>query len=354
MKSIKINTAGGESVILMGGTVDDLRERLPAKGLYIITDTNVGRIYRDIFPKGEVLEIEAGEKSKTPQVVIDLCRRMLDAGADRSSFVLGFGGGVVCDIAGLTASLFMRGVRHAFVSTSLLSQIDASIGGKNGVNLGEYKNIIGTIRQPEFVLCDHNMLATLPEEEFLSGMGEMYKHAAIRDRNLFFDLSASADRIAARDPGILGDLILRSVRIKAAIVRRDPMENGIRRLLNFGHTFGHVLEIHYGMPHGVAVARGMVIAAELSAWTGEMPHAEYRLLSVEMEKAGLIREAELPPNVIGRIARDKKSEAGSVNFVLLRAVGKAIVRRLSLTDLQAFVNYYNERKDNSQSIQQGK
>ncbi|HNT94039.1 MAG TPA: hypothetical protein PKJ71_10130, partial [Bacteroidales bacterium] len=151
-----------------------------------------------------------------------------------------------------------------------------------------------------------------------------------------------------------GDLILRSVRIKAAIVRRDPMENGIRRLLNFGHTFGHVLEIHYGMPHGVAVARGMVIAAELSAWTGEMPHAEYRLLSVEMEKAGLIREAELPPNVIGRIARDKKSEAGSVNFVLLRAVGKAIVRRLSLTDLQAFVNYYNERKDNSQSIQQGK
>ncbi len=333
----------------MGGTVDDIRERLPAKGLFIITDTNVGRIYDDIFPPGEVLEIEAGEKSKTPEVVSDLCRRMLDAGADRSSFVLGFGGGLVCDIAGLTASLFMRGVRHAFVSTSLLSQIDASIGGKNGVNLGEYKNIIGTIRQPEFVLCDHNMLATLPEEEFLSGMGEMYKHAAIRDRNLFFDLSAAADQLAGRDPRILGDLILRSVKIKAAIVRRDPMENGIRRILNFGHTFGHVLETHYGIPHGVAVARGMVIAAELSVWTGEMPHAEYRLLSVELEKAGLFLKQELPPNVIVRIARDKKSEAGSVNAVLLRAVGNATVRRLSITELQAFINYYNEKRYNSQS-----
>jgi len=199
------------------------------------------------------------------------------------------------------------------------------------------------------------MLATLPEEEFLSGMGEMYKHAAIRDRNLFFDISSSADRLATRDPRILGDLILRSVKIKAAIVRRDPLEKDIRRILNFGHTFGHLLETHYRMPHGVAVARGMVIAAELSGWAGELPHAEYRLLRVELEKAGLTgEEEELPPNVIGRIARDKKSEAGSVNVVLLRAVGKAIVRRLSLTELQAFVNYYNEKVNNSQSIQQGK
>ena len=139
-----------------------------------------------------VLETEPGEKSKTLAVAGDLCRRLLEAGADRSSFILGFGGGVVCDIAGLVASVYMRGVRHAFVSTTLLSQVDASIGGKTGVNLGDYKNIIGTFRQPEFVLCDHSMLSTLPEEEFRSGMGELINMPSYSDRNLFFDIAASA------------------------------------------------------------------------------------------------------------------------------------------------------------------
>jgi 3-dehydroquinate synthase len=349
MNQIRINTAGGKSLLILGGTMEHIHGLLPEKGLFIITDTNVSRIYGDAFPPGEVMVIEAGEKSKTLDVAGDLCRKMLEAGADRSSFVLGFGGGVVCDIAGLTASLFMRGVRHAFVSTSLLSQVDASIGGKTGVNLGEYKNIIGTFRQPEFVLCDHSMLATLPYEEFRSCLGEMYKHAVIRDRNLFFDLSASAGQLTGRDLQILGDLILRAVKIKASVVKSDPLENGIRRILNFGHTFGHVLETHYSIPHGVAISQGMIIAAELSVWKGEMPHNEFRLLEIALEKAGLLMDCSLPSNVVSRISRDKKGEADSVRFVLLRSVGKAIVRRLHLTEIQSFVNYYNEKKLESQS-----
>jgi 3-dehydroquinate synthase len=343
MNQLRINSAGERSLLLMGGTTDDIRGLLPQKGLFIITDTNVSRLWGHLFPPGEVLVIEAGEKSKTLETAGDLCRRMLLAGADRSSFILGFGGGVVCDVAGLTASLFMRGVRHAFVSTSLLSQVDASIGGKTGVNLGDYKNIIGTFRHPEFVLCDYAMLSTLPETEFRSGLGEVYKHAAIRDRNLFLDLAAGSESLAARDPGAMGDLILRAVKIKAAIVRRDPLEHGIRKVLNFGHTFGHVLETQYSLPHGIAVAQGMILAAELSVWKGKMQHSELRILQSALEKAGLLPEMLLPANIVTRIARDKKGESGSVNFVLLRSVGRAIIRKLPLTEIQGFVNYFIDR-----------
>ena len=348
MNRIRINSKEGRSLILMGGSVEDIMQLLPKRGLFIITDTNVSKLYGSSFPQGEVLTVEAGERSKTMQVVESLCRQLLDAGADRSSFILGFGGGVVCDIAGMVASVYMRGVRHAFVSTTLLSQVDASIGGKTGVNLGEYKNIIGTFRQPEFVLCDYSMLRTLPDEEFRSGMGELFKHGIIRDRNLFFDISASAERLADRDPAVLGNLITRAVRIKAEVVRRDPLEKGVRRILNFGHTFGHVLETHHRIPHGHAVVQGMIIAGELSVWKGEMPHAELRLMQVALENAGMIGGYPLPAGVTSSIARDKKSESGSVNFVLLSSVGKAVTRKLSITELQAFVNYYTEKDSQSQ------
>jgi 3-dehydroquinate synthase len=343
MNRIRIKSAEGKSVLLLGGTMDDIAHILPRQGLFIITDTNVRNIYGDSFPSAEVFTIEPGEKSKTLDVVNDLCRKMLEAGADRSSFVLGFGGGVVCDVAGLVASIYMRGVRHAFISTTLLSQVDASIGGKTGVNIGDYKNIIGTFRQPEFVLCDYKMLATLPDEEFRSGMGELLKHGAIRDRSLFFDISASADRLFSGDPHLLGDFILRAVRIKAGVVKHDPLEKGLRRILNFGHTFGHVLETCHKIPHGLAVAQGMIIAAELSVWKGEMPHSELRLLQVTLEKTGMLTGYPLPAGIVSMVARDKKSESGSVNFVLLRSVGKAIIRSISPTELQAFVNYYNEK-----------
>ncbi len=326
----------------------DITGLLPQRGLFIVTDSNVSRIYGSLFPPGEVLVIEPGEGSKRLEVIGDLCRRMLEAGADRSSFVLGFGGGVVCDVAGLVASLYMRGVRHAFVSTTLLSQIDASIGGKTGVNLGEYKNMIGTFRQPEFVLCDHEMLRTLPDDEYRSGMAELVKHAVIRDRNLFFDISASAGELQGGNTRLLGDLILRAVKIKAAIVRRDPLERGERRLLNFGHTFGHVIESHYRIAHGLAVAQGMLIAAELSVWKGEMPHSEYRLMQMVLDKIGLSGGYPLPPGVVSLVSKDKKSEAGAINFALLRSIGKAVVRRLTLTELKAFVNYWMEKENESQ------
>jgi len=323
----------------------DIEPLLPASGLFVITDLNVRSLYGNIFPTGMVFTVEPGEQSKTLARSEELCKRLLEAGADRSSFILGFGGGVICDLAGLTASIYMRGVRHGFVSTSLLSQVDASTGGKTAVNLGDYKNIIGTFKQPEFVLCDHRMLSTLPEEELQSGLGELIKHAVIRDRNLFFDISASMEKVYERDPVILGDLIRRAVRIKASIVRRDPLESGPRRVLNFGHTFGHVLETYYRIPHGVAVTKGMLLAAELSVWTGEMPHSEMKMLEEVIEKTGMLPDLELPDNIIGMMSHDKKAEAGSLNMILLRSVGKAVVRRLPLNEIAAFVSFYRDGKE---------
>lgn len=348
MQNIRINTAEGRSLLLMGGGMDDIRPLLPGGSLYIITDTTVRKLYGALFPAGTVLEIEPGEKSKTLAMAGELCRRLLEAGADRSSFILGFGGGVVCDLAGMVASVYMRGVRHAFVSTTLLSQVDASIGGKTGVNLGEYKNVIGTFRQPEFVLCDYRMLSTLSESEFRSGLGEVVKHAVIKDRVLFFDLTASADRIQERDPSLLGGFIERAVKIKAEIVRRDPQERGVRRILNFGHTFGHILETSQGIPHGVAVSQGMLIAAELSVWKGEMPHSELRMLEVALTEMGISYDYELPANIISMISRDKKSILGALHFAVLRSVGQAVIRKITLTELSEFVNYYREKKQVSQ------
>lgn len=345
MNRIELNTPLGRSLLLLGGEMKDIEPLLPASGLFVITDSNVRSLYGNIFPPGMVLTVEPGEQSKTLARSEELCKRLLEAGADRSSFILGFGGGVICDLAGLTASIYMRGVRHGFVSTSLLSQVDASTGGKTAVNLGDYKNIIGTFKQPEFVLCDHRMLSTLPEEELQSGLGELIKHAVIRDRNLFFDISASMEKVYERDPVIVGDLIRRAVRIKASIVRRDPLESGPRRVLNFGHTFGHVLETYYRIPHGVAVTKGMLLAAELSVWTGEMPHSEMKMLEELIEKTGMLPDLELPDNIIGMMSHDKKAEAGSLNMILLRSVGKAVVRRLPLNEIAAFVSFYRDGKE---------
>jgi len=344
MHRIKINSETGESVLVIGGHVTDLSGYLPDKKLFIITDTNVKRLYGDTFPTGTVLTVKPGEQSKSLEVVGDLCGRLLEEGADRSSFILGFGGGVVCDITGLVASLYMRGVSHGFVSTTLLSQVDASIGGKTGVNLGSWKNIIGTFRQPEFVFCDQSMLSTLSEEEYRSGIGELIKHAVIRDRELFFEMAAALPKILERDTVILEDFIFRSVRIKASIVRRDPLEKGSRRLLNFGHTFGHPIEMASGLPHGIAVMKGMLIASELSVFAGEMPVAEQSLLEETLRQLVASADDDLPADIMTRITRDKKSETGSLNVVLLRSVGKAVVKRMSFQVIEAFLKNRNKNK----------
>ncbi len=198
MEKILINTPGFSSEIIVGEKWETVSRLLPDNGTVIITDDNVRQLYGDWFPKVPVYSLTPGEGSKKLEVIEYLAGRLLEDGIDRSGFVLAIGGGVVSDIAGFLASVYMRGIRCGYVSSTLLSQVDASTGGKNGVNLGSSKNMIGTIRQPEFVICDPVLLKTLPEKEYLSGMAELIKTAIIGDKELFEIIERNFDDIISR------------------------------------------------------------------------------------------------------------------------------------------------------------
>ncbi|MBE3085545.1 MAG: 3-dehydroquinate synthase, partial [Bacteroidetes bacterium] len=243
MEKIIINTPGAHSEILVGENWQSVTRLLPENGVVIITDDNVRRLYGDRFPKVPLFTVPPGEGSKKLEVIESLAEKLLEAGIDRTGFVLAIGGGVVSDLAGFLASIYMRGIRCGYVSTSLLSQVDASTGGKNGVNLEGTKNMLGNIRQPEFVICDPAMLLSLPEVEYLSGLSELIKTAIIGDKDLFDLIERSHKEILNRNCDLLTVLIAKSVTFKASVVSEDEKETGLRRILNFGHTYGHAVEI---------------------------------------------------------------------------------------------------------------
>jgi 3-dehydroquinate synthase len=202
------------------------------------------------------------------ETVTTIFNQLVDMEVDRSTLILGIGGGIVCDIAGFVASTYMRGTPFGFVSTTLLSQVDASVGGKNGVNFGGYKNMVGVFNQPEFVVCDMMLLKTLPFREIQCGFAEIIKHGAIADHRMLDFIENHRDAALDLESRIVEHLVYRSVEIKAGVVTRDEREKGERRKLNFGHTFGHAIEKLTGIPHGEAVGIGMVMAAALSVKKG--------------------------------------------------------------------------------------
>ncbi|MBL7173905.1 MAG: 3-dehydroquinate synthase, partial [Desulfobacteraceae bacterium] len=232
MKAIEIHGSTGDSTILVGESIRSLKKYAPLERMVVITDENVRRHYQKDFPSCEVIEIGSGEKVKTLESVKEIYQRLIEIEADRSSFIVGIGGGVVCDITGFVASTYMRGVAFGFVSTTLLSQVDASVGGKNGVNLGGYKNMVGVFNQPQFVICDINLLKTLPEKELLSGFAEIVKHAVIGDPHLFSYIQENYKKGFLLDTGVINKLVSDSIVIKSSIVNRDEKEKGERRKLN--------------------------------------------------------------------------------------------------------------------------
>ena len=286
-----------------------------------------------------MIEIGTGEVIKNLDTVRKICQRLMDMEADRSSFIVGIGGGVVCDIAGFVASIYLRGVRFGFVSTTLLSQVDASVGGKNGVNLGGYKNMMGVFSQPEFVICDMDLLKTLPERELSSGLAEIVKHAAIGDPKLFSYLEENYEKALKLDPQVIEKLVSDSIDIKSSIVNWDEKEKGARRKLNFGHTFGHAIEKTTGVSHGEAVSAGMVIASVLSR------KREYLSREGAKKIEDLLKELKLPTrlpfdcgSVLDALRKDKKRNGNSINFVLLRSIGHAVVEKISIKELETAIS----------------
>lgn len=309
----------------------EIRSRVAA----IVTDSTVGPLYArtvmDSLEAGGIrcilITVPAGEASKSMTRVTEVCREMLQAGLDRKSFLVALGGGVVGDLAGFAAAIFQRGIPCVQIPTTIVSQVDSSVGGKTGVNTPEGKNLLGAFHQPQLVLADIETLDTLPKREFNEGFAEIIKHAAIRDASLLDLVEAKA---TIREN--LVELVSRNVAIKAAVVEEDERETtGTRALLNFGHTIGHGIEAAGGYGrflHGEAISLGLVAAIRLSIiHSGLEPLAGSRLIAA-LERYNLpttLASDVSDEAVLTAMERDKKFEAGKIRFVLLKATGDALV-----------------------------
>ena len=331
-----IHTGNAESQIIVGESYRNLAGYLPeGRQVIVVTDAHILRYYGDFFSAWPVIEIGTGEKCKTIDTLVCIYHRLLELNAVRNSFVVAAGGGIVCDVAGFAASTYMRGVPFGFVSTTLLSQVDASVGGKNGVNFGGYKNMIGTFHQPRFVLCDPSMLQTLPEREFVSGFAEIVKAAAIRNAGLFDYLEQNAEKAMSRDPEVIRHLVVESVKIKADVVENGEREQGERRILNFGHTFGHAVEALTGVSHGEAVSIGMMMAARRSVAECGFPQCQSERLERLLGRLGLPVSTDVAPEAIFRtLLKDKKRNSDDIYLVLLSDIGKAVIRKTPVENIQ--------------------
>ncbi len=301
----------------------------------IITDENLYNLHAEKLAGYRVIQIAAGEEYKNQFTVDSIIEELLLMGANKNTFLIGLGGGVVTDITGYVAAVYMRGVKFGFVPTSILAMVDAAIGGKNGIDVGVYKNMIGTIRQPEFIFYDYSFLKTLPVKEWVNGFAEIIKHACIKDELLFKVLEKYSLHEYQADSTLIADLIERNVDIKTAVVINDEFETGDRKLLNFGHTIGHAIENLHGIPHGHAVSIGMVAACNLSVQLNNF-HADDAAKIVR-----LLARYHLPVDVETDHAKvfevlkmDKKRTGDGVQFILLNTIGKAEIKYISLLDLE--------------------
>ncbi len=335
MQTIIVQGGTGRSRIAVGEKLANLKAYLPAGRCVVITDERVAALYGDRFPPGERIVIGCGEGIKTLETVSDIYRRLIDLSADRGTFIVGIGGGIVGDVAGFAASTFMRGLRFGFVATTLLAQVDASVGGKNGVNYAGYKNMVGVFNQPEFVIADIDLLGTLPAAELACGLAEIVKHACIADAAYFDDIETYGHAAAQMDREVLLRLVAESVRIKTDVVNRDEREAGERRILNFGHTFGHAFEKTLRLSHGAAVALGMVAAAELSRDEGLLGRDEVRRIAELLRRLNLPTAAEYDPNaMVDALHKDKKRHSAHLHMVLLDRIGHAVVRPMPLARIE--------------------
>lgn len=331
-------TNGSCSKVVVGDVLNSLSEWLPAnRRVIIIADANIHREYRHIVESYEYIIIGMGETNKTLQTYERIMSQLLEMNADRECFILGFGGGIVTDITGFVASTYMRGVRFGFIASTLLAQVDASVGGKNGVNLNGFKNMIGTFNQPDFVLCDTNLLHTLPDREFKAGLSEVIKAGIIADAELFDQLSRSDLATLKSDSKLLSQIITAAVRVKANIVEADERESGKRKKLNLGHTFAHAIEkCSRDFLHGEAVAIGTVIASELSVKMGMLADADAKRIRSLFECYELPTSTDVSmKKLLKALELDKKRDNNYMNMILPTKIGHCEIVRIEITDLQS-------------------
>lgn len=320
----------GSTDYFLNSNYSQLLQLAPPAKVVLIMDEPVHRLYAHLFQDYRILIVPAGEGAKSLHTIAQLAAKLASFEADRQTRIVGIGGGMVTDITGFLAGIYMRGISFGLVPTSLLAMVDAAIGGKNGVNSGLYKNMLGLVRQPSFILFDSSFLETLPPQEWSNGFAEIIKYGCILDADLFRELATKAPADYRAGSASLNNLIARCVAHKNNIVLEDELEQERRKILNFGHTAGHAFETIYQLPHGFAVGLGMLLALIASEkHHGLNPDVRVQLKRV-LDKYGLPTQQAIDTDkVLSVLRHDKKRNSGQIDFILLEDIGKAHIQSLS-------------------------
>ena len=304
-----------------------------------ITDENIFAKQPQKFSDRRTIVLKAGEQFKNQKAVDEVIDQLIAMQADRQTFIVGIGGGVVTDITGFVASVYMRGIKFGFVPTSILAMVDASIGGKNGVDVGPYKNLVGVINHPEFLLYDYSFFETLPDEEWVNGFAEIIKHACIKDAKMFSYLQENSIENFKSSFSTTGKLVERNVDIKYNVVAGDEHETGERKLLNFGHTIGHAIENVSRLSHGNAISIGMAAACAISEIVNNFSKED------SQKVVALLQQYHLPVHLNfdkektwDVLQHDKKKAGKDMNFVVLDEIGKGSVKKIPLNELLHIFN----------------
>lgn len=315
---------------------DHLEKLVPRENTFLITDENIFNSNKRKFKGWKTIVVKPGEENKIQSTVDNIVGQLVEAGANRRSAIVGVGGGVITDMAGYVAGIYMRGVQFGFIPTSILAMVDASIGGKNGVDVGIYKNMVGLIRQPAFLLYDYSLLKSLPKEEWINGFAEIIKHACIKDAAMFKLLEQHKLQDFKKDKVLLNKLIQRNALLKSKVVQQDEFEKGDRKLLNFGHTLGHAIENSYKLSHGHAVSIGMVVAAYISRDMLQLKDADR--IAFLIVKYGLTAFFKFNADKALEIMKsDKKAFKTEIHYVLLEKIGKGVVKPLTIEQIAPVV-----------------
>ncbi len=302
----------------------------------LITDDNVYRLHAKRFKGWDTIVLKPGEEFKVQSTVDVVMESLIEMEADRSTTLVGVGGGVITDLTGYVASIYMRGLRFGFVPTTLLAMVDASIGGKNGIDIGIYKNMAGTIRQPSFILHDMIFLQTLPRREWENGFAEIIKHACVKDATMFGKIEKKSLRQYRESPRFVSELVQKNALLKTRIVQHDEFEKGERRLLNFGHTLGHAVENQYELMHGEAVSIGMNYACYISERLAGFRQTS-KVIAL-LEKYGLPTSAAFDKQKVFDVLKmDKKRAKKEIRYVLLEKIGKGVIKLIALKQLEKII-----------------
>ena len=325
------------SYLYVGRAWSELQQLTAGRRVVVITDQAVYSHYSEAISHYEHIVVEGGEQAKSLQSVEAIYSGLIAMGADRTTMLVGVGGGIVTDITGFVAATFMRGVDFGFVPTTLLAQVDASLGGKNGVNVAGFKNMVGTFCQPKFVITDVTLLATLSCREFCAGMAQVIKAAIICDPMLFKMLEEKSIEYWRANAAALEQVVTAAAEIKLSIVSRDEREGGLRRVLNLGHTIAHALESRTSnyYNHGEAVAFGIVMVARMAANNGLMDSSEAERIEALFSSYGCTVHFPFTVELMEAIAKDKKRESDKLHLIIPRAIGRVEDRAVSLEELKS-------------------